>query len=162
MTTTTGEHDFDFLFGRWTIHNRKRVDVLDRDCDEWVEFGATGEARPILGGGGNIDFMDAVLPGGRPLQGMSLRLYDPKESVWRIWWASNTRPGHMDPPVAGRFAGGHGQFLGDDVLGGLPVRVRYDWTDITGDSARWSQSFSYDAGATWEPPNWIMSFRRLA
>jgi hypothetical protein len=159
---TTGQHDFDFLHGRWRVRNRKRVDVLDRESDKWVEFDATAEARPILGGGGNIDLLDALLPGGEPFQGMSLRLFDPRARLWRIWWSSTSRPGHLDPPVEGAFSDGHGQFLCDDVVGDRPIRLRFDWTDITGDSARWSQSFSYDAGQTWDPANWIMTFSRLA
>ena len=48
MGTNDGRHDFDFLFGAWQISNRKRVDMLVPGDDEWVEFGATSEARPIF------------------------------------------------------------------------------------------------------------------
>ena len=55
QTTEDGRRDFDFLFGRRRIHNRKLVDTLDLDCTDWVEFEAEGEARPILAGLGNVD-----------------------------------------------------------------------------------------------------------
>ena len=70
-----GATDFDFLPGRWHIANRKLVDTLDPDCDEWEEFGAGSEARAMLGGAGNVDHF--TTPG---YEGFSLRLYDPERT----------------------------------------------------------------------------------
>jgi hypothetical protein len=157
QTATDGRHDFDFLLGSRRLHNRRLVDLLDRDCAEWVQFEATGQTDPILGGLGNIDRFSAgiVPPSGQPLEAITLRLFDPATGRWRIWWASTSRPGHMDPPVEGRFSDGRGQFFGEDLLGGEPVRVRFEWKDITGRSARFEQAFSYDQGRSWQT-NWII------
>jgi hypothetical protein len=54
-----GRRDVDLLFGRWRLHNRRLVDLLDRDCAEWVHFEAEGQAHPILGGLSNLDSSSA-------------------------------------------------------------------------------------------------------
>ena len=60
----------------------------------------------------------------------------------------------------GGFRNGVGTFLANDTLNGRPIVVRYIWSDITPNSAKWQQAFSDDAGKTWET-NWIMQFHRL-
>ena len=151
--------DFDFLPGRWRVANRKLVNTLDPACTEWTEFEATSEARAILGGLGNIDHFRAE---GEDYEGFSLRLFDPEDDVWRVWWSSTARPGRLDPPVEGRFGGdGRARFECDDVLEGVPIRVRFDWSDITDASARWEQAFSFDGGDSWQS-NWVMLLTRDA
>jgi hypothetical protein len=145
------ENDFDFFHGRWHVAHRKIADIPGRGT-EWVEFGAETECRPILGGAANVESLRAD-----DWEGMTLRQYDPAREVWRIWWASTRAPGHLDPPVEGRFTDGQGVFFGDDVVGGRDVKVRFDWT--AGEEPVWQQQFSYDGGETWET-NWVMRFTR--
>jgi hypothetical protein len=154
------EKDFDFIFGDWTIHNRKLSRTTDPDCTEWVEFAARGQAEPILGGFGHVDrmFSDAP-PGDEPFEGFTLRLYDPSADLWRIWWSSSRVPGLLDPPVEGRWVDGRGTFECDDVLDGRPARVRFEWTRESETTARWQQSFSYDGGENFRV-NWVMDFTR--
>jgi hypothetical protein len=143
--------DFDFLPGHWDVVNHRLVD------GEWQTFHASSHAEAMLGGTGNLDHFHA--PG---YEGFSLRLHDPERDVWRIWWSSTARPGRLDPPVEGRFeADGTATFEADDVLDGVPLRVRFRWSEITGDAACWDQWFSHDAGRTWEH-NWTMLLTRAA
>ena len=61
--------------------------------------------------------------------------------------------------MTGQFKDGVGDFFGEDSHNGVPVLVRYRWSDITADSARWVQAFSTDGGETWLD-NWSMEMTR--
>jgi hypothetical protein len=154
--------DFDFLMGIWAVRHRYRVRRL-ADCHDWIEFDGTCAARRILDGFGNCDESHIGLPGGA-YRGMALRTWDPGRGLWSIYWLDSRQPGHLAPPVRGRFedtrAGKLGTFLGDDECEGRAIRVRFLWSRITADSARWEQAFSLDEGNSWET-NWIMDFTRV-
>lgn len=156
-----GRHDFDFIFGRWRVSNRKLLDVADPACEEWIEFAAESEAFPVLDGFGHVDriYVDDSPATGR-FEGFTLRLFDPGSETWRIWWSSTRAPGLLDPPVEGRFVDRHGIFECEDEIAGRSVGVRFEWLVDDPDSPRWQQSFSYDAGATWKL-NWTMALSRL-
>jgi len=164
MTTATltgtqrdGAHDFDFQTGRWLIRNQRLKERLT-GCTEWETFDATQEARLLPGGLGNVDdYVTEHWPG---FVGMSLRLYSPRTRLWRIYWASNRIEG-VEPPVVGAFdEHGVGVFEGRQELDGRPILVRFVWSEITQNTARWEQAFSPDEGKTWER-NWIMTMTRI-
>jgi hypothetical protein len=152
-----GTHDFDFLFGHWTVRNERLRERLVGATD-WDVFDAVHECRPMLGGIGNVDEMVTEWSGG--FRGMSVRLYDLAEHRWSIYWAAN-RTGTLEPPVRGRFEHDVGTFYGRDHHRDVPVLARFQWSDITDRSARWDQAFSVDDGRTWET-NWRMTFTRVA
>jgi hypothetical protein len=150
-----GRHDFDFLFGRWRVHNRRLVARL-QGSTEWKEFEATNEARGLPTGLGNEDvFRSEHLPG---FVGMSFRFFDPQSKTWAIHWVDN-RVGVLEPPVIGSFSGDVGIFKGPDVFRGRPITVRFIWSGVTTARPRWEQAFSPDGGQTWET-NWVMEFTR--
>jgi hypothetical protein len=154
--------DFDFLMGIWRCQHRYRVRRL-AGCNDWIEFAGTCAARKILDGLGNSDENDIAMPGCR-YTGMSLRLWDPVLEHWTIHWLDSRQPGLIGPAVRGSFAqrpdGPFGIFYGDDELDGRAIRVRYIWSRITAEGARWEQAFSADEGSSWET-NWYMDFTRV-
>jgi hypothetical protein len=154
------QQDFDFVFGSWRIHNRKRADSTDPACDEWLEFETTSRTEPIFGGLSHLERITAGpdVPGGA-WEGLTLRQFDPEDAVWRIWWASSRRPGHVDPPLTGRFDDGVGVFTGEDTHAGQPVSLRFTWTEPAPDRARWTQELSWDHGDSWRL-DWVMDFTR--
>jgi hypothetical protein len=155
-------HDFDFLRGHWLVDNRRLVQRLHHS-DDWETFGATQRNQALPGGIGNFD--DFLAESWRPgFVGMSLRLFNPQTKLWSIYWLDNqtgglNKSGVLLPPVVGKFDNGIGVFECDDELDGKPIRVRYTWSDIKPDSARWEQAMSPDHGQTWEV-NWRMLFQR--
>ncbi len=156
-----GSHGFDFLFGRWHVSNERIRDPFVDGPPRWDTFESYSECRPILGGIGNIEtYSSPDFPGRGKFEGMTLRLYAPLSNVWRIWWASTSGAGELDTPVVGQFENGSGSFECIDQLNDRRVRVRYDWKDITPDSATWEQSFSFDEATSWTR-NWTMKLERL-
>ena len=159
-TDHDGRHDFDFFFGTWSIHNRKLVRMLDPECDDWAEFSASSRCEPVCDGWGNTDVVEvSEVPDSKGFKALTLRLFDPERGVWQIWWTSSSRPGRLDPPVEGVFADGRGVFECHDEIDGTPIEVRFIWGDVTADSARWEQEFSFDGGDTWVR-NWVMDMTR--
>jgi hypothetical protein len=148
--------DFDFFMGRWNVRNRRLARRL-AGCDDWDEFPAKVAARPLPGGLGNEDVFCTEYGGG--FIGMSFRLFDPATGLWSIYWADSRRPGRLDPPVVGSFAGDSGVFEGEDTLRGQPICMRFTWSGVTTPTPRWEQAFSGDGGETWET-NWVMDFTR--
>jgi hypothetical protein len=50
---------------------------------EWAEFDATRKLRQVLLGLGNMDIFHAEF-GGRPFEGLTVRLFDPRTRLWTI------------------------------------------------------------------------------
>ena len=153
----SGQHDFDFEFGKWRVHHRVKRST---GSDPWLEFDGTCSDRGLVDGTANVEEHTFNKPTGVSY-GIALRAYDPKTGQWAIWWIDGRDPhGSLDPPVKGSFDNGVGTFYSDYVDQGKPMRVRFLWSHITPTSARWEQASSADAGKTWLT-NWIMEFQRI-
>jgi quinol monooxygenase YgiN len=153
----SGINDFDFFIGKWRVHHRRLKERLARN-DDWEQFEGTSTVQKILGGLGNMDDNVIELPSGT-YRAATIRTYDPAKQAWTIWWIDSRNPGHLDPPVVGRFEKGVGTFYADDQFKGKPIRVRYLWNASA--APHWEQAFSDDGGKTWET-NWTMDFTPIA
>jgi hypothetical protein len=153
-TWPAGARDFDFLQGEWIISHRRLRERLVGST-EWLEFETPFHMQAILGGLGNID--QCRTEDGAFFEGVSLRLFDLAEKVWRIYWIDSSGA-RLFPPVVGAF-GPHGVFHGTDTQDGRPVQVTFRWDCRDPGRPVWQQAFSTDAGKSWET-NWFMHFRR--
>ncbi|MBX9401058.1 hypothetical protein K4L06_07010 [Lysobacter sp. BMK333-48F3] len=151
-----GRHDFDFYHGRWRVENRRLAQRL-AGSDDWIEFEATDECRPVLGGLGSVDRYRTDWNGG--IEGFALRLYRPQSRQWHVYWASD-RDGVLEPPLVGGFRDGVGLFEGLEAHQGRMLRARATWSQIRADSVHWEQALSPDDGRTWET-NWVMRMTRI-
>jgi len=150
-----GLRDFDFLHGKWNVTHR-RLKERGVGSTDWQQYSGSADTRPLLDGLCNVEEHRIE---GQPFAGVALRCFDRAAKQWQIYWVSG-RDGLLQPPVHGKFEQGVGRFEGDDVDGNRPIGVRFLWHKITPSSASWEQSFSYDAGKSWET-NWIMDFERI-
>jgi hypothetical protein len=153
LPQNAGEHDFDFLHGRWNVRHRL-LRARGADCKDWDDYHGTADTRPLLDGLCNVE--EHCIPGRD--SGVALRCFDKPSSQWAIYWVSE-RDGVLSPPVYGRFNGPEGLFEGEDTHDGRAIKVRFVWRELSVDQARWEQAFSFDDGKAWET-NWIMQFDR--
>ena len=101
-SATSSQSDFDFLVGKWKMHNRRLNKRLE-NCKDWTEFESSDENFKILSGTADMDtYSTTEMPGqeGKRFEGVTLRLFNPKTRLWSLYWvASNV--GVLDPPVVG-------------------------------------------------------------
>lgn len=152
-----GQHDFDFLFGSWTVHSRRLLHPLT-GSNEWVEFDGTAIDKRIWDGRAQIEEFETESPTGH-IEGMTVRIYDAKSRQWSIYWANHSDGRFSLPATVGQFENGRGEFYDQEDYKGKNIFVRYTWTSSL-DSPRWEQAFSTDGGRTWET-NWVWTLSRM-
>ena len=156
-SATSSSHDFDFFVGKWKLeHERLKARLVH--CQEWEKLVTYTSDSNGLEGAGNFDTNWGTFDG-KPWEGRTIRLFDPKTRLWSLYWIDSRR-GTMDPPVVGSFQGNIGYFFGKDVYKGKPVLVVFRWDKTDPQNPLWSQALSQDDGTTWEW-NWYNVSRRL-
>ena len=156
-TERDGQHDFDFEIGIWKTHLTRLQHPLTGST-AWVDYEGTSVVRKVWNGRGNLVELNVEGAAGH-IQGLSLRLYNPKSHQWSLNYA-NASGGTLGQPTIGEFKNGRGEFYDQEPFDGRIILVRNVWSDITPTSCRFEQAFSEDGGKTWEV-NWIATDTRL-
>jgi len=149
-----GQHDFDFIFGRWKIHLKRKLAA----SSTWIEFEGFGMYRKVWDGRANLNEFEADSPSGH-VEGLTLRTYNPQTHLWGLYWV-NSRDGILHTPQIGAFKNGRGEFYAEDTSDGRATFVRYVWTVVAANSVHFEQSLSDDGGKTWDT-NWISDMERI-
>ncbi len=151
------QHDFDFEFGSWKTHLRRRLRPLS-GSNEWVEYDGTSVVRKVWNGAANLGEFKVDGKAGH-VEGLSLRIYSPESRKWNIYWANRKDGDLAVPPMVGAFDNNRGEFYDHETFQGKQIAVRFIFSDVTPTSFQLEQAFSPDDGKTWEP-NWVATFTR--
>jgi hypothetical protein len=148
---------FDSHIGTWHTTLKRLKDPLT-SSSTWLVYEGTTTVRAVLHGRANLAELEVEGEAGR-IDGVSLRLYDPRSGQWTLNYA-NLADGTLATPSIGRFEDARGEFYSDEKIGGRDVRVRFVIEPQGPDVIRFEQSFSIDKGRTWEV-NWIATDTRV-
>ncbi|WP_171093955.1 hypothetical protein [Usitatibacter rugosus] len=156
LAALAAPNDFDFEFGDWKAHLKRRLDPLT-GSDKWVEYRGTSIVRKVWGGKANLGEIELEGAAGR-IQGLSLRVHNPTTGQWSISF-SNSAGGTIGTPMIGGFKDGRGEFYNQETFRDRAIFVRFVFSGITEKAFRLEQAFSDDGGKNWEA-NWIATFTR--
>ncbi|HJT17889.1 MAG TPA: hypothetical protein VJ853_10890, partial [Thermoanaerobaculia bacterium] len=102
-----GSHDFDWEIGTWKTHLERLQHPLS-GSKTWIEMDGTTVVRKVWNGRANLVELE-VDGGGRHLEALSLRLYNPASHQWSLNF-SNATSGTLGTPTIGEFKNGRGEF----------------------------------------------------
>jgi hypothetical protein len=154
-----GQHDFDWMIGNWKARLKRLVNPLT-GSKTWVELTGTQRTWHILGGRACMDeFIVENATDKTKVEALTVRLYNPANQTWSIYWANAKNGAFSMPATVGRWENGRGEFYDHEEWNGRWILVRFVWSDVTPTSAHFEQAFSTDGGKTWEV-NWISDLAR--
>src|SRR5260370_2347892 len=84
-SATSSPNDFDFLVGKWKMHNR-RLDKRLENCKDWTEVDSWDENSKILSGTADVDtYSTTDVPGqeGKLFHGLPFPLLNPTPRLSR-------------------------------------------------------------------------------
>ena len=148
-----GQHDFDFIFGRWKIHTKTRA----HGSNKWTDYNGIGTYKRIWDGRAVLNEFETDGQAGH-IEGLGLHTYNPKAHQWNLYWVDSGE-GILGVPLVGEFKDGLGEFYAQDNIDGRTMYVSYVWSKMTKSSAHFEESLSDDGGKTWEAI-WVSDLAR--
>jgi hypothetical protein len=148
-----GQHDFDFIFGRWKIHTRTHA----HGSKTWSEYNGIGTYEKIWDGRAILNEFETDGQAGH-IEGLGLQTYNPQAHQWSLYWVESS-DGILGVPLIGQFKDRLGEFFAQDNVDGKARLVRYIWSKMTKTSAHFEESLSDDGGKTWDAI-WISDMAR--
>lgn len=146
-----GPHQFDFLIGDW----RMDVEQIGPGGEVVRRLTEGSRVRPRIGGAALVDEWTG--------SGFTVRTWDPKAGVWRLFWTDNANVAGRMQCWEGTFEGGVGTFLGGQGLprvGPATLTSKIQFSEITEDSLLWKMWRSADNGETWVL-DYVRRYQRL-
>jgi hypothetical protein len=153
-----GQHDFDFNLGVWKTHVARILHPLTETVT-WAEYDGTSVVSKVWDGRASLIELEVDGPAGH-IEGLGLRLYNPRSRQWSLNWASGA-DGEFGEPTIGQFEKGRGEFADQELFNGKSILSRNVFSEISPDFSRFEQAFSEDGGHSWQT-NWIMTFTRIS
>jgi hypothetical protein len=141
-----GSRDFDFSLGSWTTEVTVFKDPFGNPSEQ-VHMKGTKVARPIWGGKGWIEEIEADGPSGH-WQAANLFLYDPAARQWSENYVDSSE-GRMTNPNVGGYRDGKLEFYSLELVGGRSMLVRGTWTITSKDVHSYEVARSIDGGRSW-------------
>lgn len=148
-SSTSSKADFDFLEGKWKVHNRRL------NGGAWIEFEAELHMRKTLNGFGNIENYFTVIDG-KPFEGQAVRLFNPDSKLWTVFWMDTNNLEIDKNPVIGSFENCVGRLYSNNK----ETTLLYQWDATNAKKPKWSQATSEDGGITWNW-NWEMVLTKI-
>ena len=154
LAGTGSADDFNYMAGAWTTRQRQ-LKERGVGSTEWKDGPSNVHcATQYLNG--TVTAEESYSPT-KNVSGLFLYAFDLEKHQWSLYWI-DPKIGKLDSPLVGGFTGARGEFYGEDVEDGHPIKVRYSWIKQDHNHARWEQAYSYD-NQTWET-NWTSEFTR--
>ena len=124
---------------------------------QWTDYTGPGECIPLWHGRAQLDTIN--LEGPKHIEGLTVRLFNPKTHEWRLYWA-NSKDGLIVVPQIGQFKAGHGEIYAQNQDGDDKTYLnKFDWSAMN-NKPHFEQSASYDGGKNWEI-SWISDQTRV-